>query len=221
LQLREEVARRMGQRADLADADLKLHVNEAYLEMCTTLDFVFLEASVAWTCEANQSAYGLPAGVREVISVQSLGSTEVDNAGTLEKVDMEEFRRRGIDSLEFSGKPTTYTLTPDGALVLWPQPDEAYVMSLEAKVRPARLVNDTDYPVLPDEWIEPLTVLSISKAAGALNEFEMASQRYNEYLGSVRARRNERAERKVGTKGGVWIPRSRDELRRTSRGGYV
>lgn len=220
LQLQTEVARRMGGRADLDTDALKLHINEAYVELCSLVDFLFLHASMSWTAETDEPLYALPSCVREVVSLQTIGDSEVDNEGPLDKVDMEEYRRMAQDSTDYADKPSAYTISPDNTLALWRRPDEAYVFSMEVKLRPERLVNDNDYPVLPDEWIEPLTLLCVSKTADGLNEIELASQRYNQVIGMLRSKRNEHAERKEGTKGGVWIPRSADELRRTSRGGY-
>lgn len=219
-ELRTETARRMGGRADLDTDALKLHVNEAYIDLCSMVDFLFLTTSLSWTAQIGQSMYALPTSIRDVVALSTTGELDVSDDGTLRKIDTEEYYRLAEDETEWNRKPEAYTIAPDGTLVLWRAPDQAYVFSMEVKLRPARLVADGDYPVLPDEWVEPLRVLAVSKAAGGLNEFELAAQRYNEALGLIRSRRNERAERKEGTKGGVWIPRSRDELRRVDRGGY-
>jgi len=220
LQLQTEVARRMGGRADLDTNALKLHINEAYVELCSMVDFQWLTASVTWTAEAGQPLYALPEEIREIVSLQTTGNTDVDDEGPLEKSDLEEYRRFAQDNTDEAAKPTFYAIGPDDTLVLWRTPDVAYTMSMEVKLAPALLSADSDYPVLRKEWIEPLTMLAVSKAADGLNEIELASQRYNQVLGMVRSKRNERAERKQGTKGGVWIPRSADELRRVQRGGY-
>lgn len=219
-ELRTEVARRMGGRSDLGTADLSLHVNEAYIDLCSMVDFLFLTVEMSWSCVAQQALYALPTAIREVVLLKTTGVEDVSDDGPLRKVDMQEYARLSEDSADYDDVPEVYTISADNTLALWHRPDAAYSFSMEVKLRPSRLVADTDYPVLPDEWIEILRILATSKAASALNEFELSSQRYNEALGLIRSRRNERAERAEGTKGGIWIPQSASELRRTSRRGY-
>lgn len=218
--LEVEVLRRMGGRTDLDSAGIRLHINEAYVDMCSMLQFEWMDATMGWTTVPGVAQYALPNAIREVISVSSEGDSDVDDDGPLEKVDLREYRRMALEETDFNTKPSAFTLSPDNVLVLWRTPDVAYPMAMEVALRPTRLTADTHFPVCPDEWVEPLIVLSVSKAVQALREFEFAAQLYNVYLGHVRSRRNEKSERKRGTIGSVFVPRTAADLRRSSRGGY-
>jgi hypothetical protein len=219
-EMRTEVARRAGGRTDLDPAAIALHINEAYLDLCSMLQFEWMDATIEWSTVAGVAQYALPSAIREVVKISSVGDPDVDDDGPLEKVDMAEYRRMGREDSDLHSKPSAFTLSPDNVLVLWRTPDAIYSMSAEVMLRPARLTSDSHYPVYPEEWNEAVLTLAVSKAVGALREFELSAQLYNTYLGYVRSRRNERGERKRGTVGAIFIPRTAEELRRSTRRGY-
>ncbi len=219
-QLTAEVLRRMGGRADLDTADVVLHINEAYLDLCSMVDFDFMTTSVAFTTEAAQPFYLVPKGIREVIRLSTQGILTDYNPIPLQKIDVTAYRALPDETDWTDVTPHSFVFTANNILVLWPTPDTALSMAMEVKLRPARLSLETHYPALPEEWQEALLLLAQSKTHDGILEFEMASQKYNQYLGYVRSRRNERAEKSEGTHGRVFMPKSAADLRRGNRRGY-
>jgi len=214
-QLQAELRLRLGGRSDIDASRVKLWINEAYTDICNALDLAKLRASVDHILTIDETVYSLPADTRMVIAITYNDPTDTMYGGLVEKIDVEEYRR--LPEEYSTGRPLVWTPYLPEVIVFYPSPDRAYPVTLDCKLRPTRMTADGDYPLLADEYIEPLLLLSRAKAFSALLEFSLSGQCMNEYVALMRSRRNEVAEQAEGSVGRMVPVRTQRQLLRSKR----
>lgn len=182
-------------RDDLTDDELDLWINDAYLDVCTSVDIDELKASIALTTVAGQMLYNLPYVVSSTQSAALIDTTLYSGGIPLNKADKVWYREQENKS----DRPEVFFREGE-VLVLYPTPDKAYTISIDFRVRPLPLSDDTDSPIIGQEWHRAIRLGARQKAFDDLQEFEKALPAENSYTNAVRRRNNREAsedERRV------------------------
>ena len=208
--MRAELNLMLGGRPDTSPGELNRWLNFAYLDMASSLEIDELKANLTFLSVVANPLFMLPINVRAIRSVSLVDPTDTVNGGhDLALSTLSSYRRAAARS----GTPREY-LRDNRFLLLYPTPDIAKTMLLDFWIRPAKLVADTDSPIVPEEWHEAIIKSAASKGHSALREFETAGTMENEYVALVRRKEEpesmEDANRIVGSS----VPRDRAELRR-------
>ncbi len=214
--LRTELALRLGGRTDIDSARLNQWINEAYIDICGALDLAVLRGSIELTLTVEAELYVLPSSVRMARTISFNDPSDVTYGQMIRKTDEDEYRRLPI--LDGTGLPSHWVPFSPDLIVIYPAPDQAYVLAMEVKYRPGRMTSDAHYPILKEEMVEGLLLLSRAKAFSGLLEFGMAGQCQNEYTAFMRSRRDEVAEQSEGMVGQLVPVRSRRQLLTSTRG---
>lgn len=155
LALRTRLRLELGNRSatDLPSSMTDEWINDSYLDMTSGMEFAENKKSFQIAAIAGQPFYLLPATVDGVRSVAVYDPTSTDLAvgQALEKSDSFKFRRRPAQS----GDPVEW-FREQQMLVLWPTPDRDLTLTVDVKIKYAKLAADTDYPAIDDGWHEPL-----------------------------------------------------------------
>lgn len=212
--LRTELDRMLTGRDDVDTTRLNLWINWAYVDLASSLDIDDLKGSMGFNTVVGADLYKLPyevmatrmAAVVDTVTYGSLGGIP------LRKTDLNAWRMRSDQSDE----PREY-FRERNLLVLWPTPKAVRSIGLDFWIRPVKMVNDTDSPILPLEWHEAILLNARKKAFSALQEFEKAMVAENDFINLVR-RKEDRDEReddgRIVTSS---VPRRKIDLLRNSR----
>jgi hypothetical protein len=211
--MRTELQLMLGGRGDFTPDRLNNWINDAYIDVATSLKIDELKGSLAFETVVDQSLYLLPSVVSSTQAMAVADSTNWNGGAPVLKTDRDTYR--GLP--DKSCRPEFYFRDND-LLVLYPTPDKAYVVSLDFRIRPARLVEDTDSPILGEEWHRPILLRARQMAFDDLLEFDKALPAENSALNSVRRRTDREADEderrviksSVPGRGCRWTPRSRD-----------
>lgn len=86
---------------------------------------------------------------------QSLGT---DDEQFLTPVPYREFKDVYLfgANRNVTGRPSLFTVKPDNSLVLWPTPDDVYVVEGEAQIRPQVMTQNDDTPIFPGQFADVL-----------------------------------------------------------------
>ena len=76
----------------------------------------------------------------------------VANEMWISHMDYPEFREKYLRGVVVSGRPITYTWTPDNRILFYPVPNDAYTVSFEYYRTPQVLAQNGDTPICP-EWL--------------------------------------------------------------------
>jgi hypothetical protein len=166
-----EVTNRLGNRSDVT-ARVKQWVNQAQFSIATSYRFYELEVSVTGSTTSSTRSYSLPSDLRVILSLR-----DTTNSRKLMPADWRTFDKLS----QTTGKPSRYTrfgLTME----LDPTPDAVYNLTLRYLKRVASMVNDTDEPVLPNEWIEAIILRACWIGAAALQMEVQATEFKNQYV---------------------------------------
>lgn len=118
--------------------------NQAYLEILEDRrDWNFLWRQASLPLEVGISVYALDSDQPEK------GSFSIDSC-SLEYVPYREFR--ALFSSLSSGRPSIFSLRPDGQLALNALPDKPYSLIYEYYLSPVPLVSNVDIPLLPERY---------------------------------------------------------------------
>jgi hypothetical protein len=184
--MRVWLQRALGGRDDLPTSRIDEWINDAYLDVCTSLDIDEMKGSLAITTTTGQAMYRLPAVVSSTQGAALTDSTLNNGGQPLSKVDKSAYR----DWSNQSGRPEHYFR--EGELViLYPTPDKAYSVVLDIRIRPVILTLDTHSPILGQEWHRPIRLTARQMAFDDLQEFDKAAPAENSAISSIR-RRNDR-----------------------------
>jgi hypothetical protein len=205
----------LGARPDVDNGMLETWINDAYLDICSSLEIDELKGSLPLTLVVGQPLYLLPRAVRAIREVGVIDAATYSTAGgrKLAQSDLARYRRNST----LSDEPREY-FRESKMLVLWPTPKTIRTLSLDVWIRPLKLVADTDSPILPEEWHEAIALNARSKAHVDLREYERAAVAENSFVNNVRRKDDpetlEESDRIIGSS----VPRSRHSLfRRPSR----
>lgn len=174
-EMRTRLRVELGNRADLAAATIDEWINDAYLDFYASLDLPDSKRSFPVTLTAGQALYLLPATMDTVRGVAATDTSSTDTGAALRVSDEFLYRKRPIQS----GPPEEW-FRYQNMLVLWPTPDAADVLSVDGRIKPAKLTADTHYPILEDKLHEALfkgakyrgweALQNDTKAATTMNE---------------------------------------------------
>lgn len=209
-----ELSAELGGRTDVTPERILLWINWAYLDLCSSLKLEELNSSYSFATVGGQHMYAVPTAVRSTtgMAVSDSVSYPLDEGRPLTKVDLPRYRRSPL----LSDEPTQY-FKHNNVFVLYPTPDAARTIAVDFRIRPERLVDATDSPILHEEWHEAILLAARAKAFRALLEFDKAGLAHNDFVDFVRRREDPKAEEDEGRVVGSSIPRHRVSLRRTGR----
>lgn len=215
--LREELDASLGGRADILTPRYDLWLNEAYTDLCTSLELDELKGSLALTLVPAQAVYTLPYVVSTIIGAALvLPTSENYNGGyPLDKTDLSAYR----SLVAASGDPEVYFRMND-LLVFYPTPKAARTIALDFRIRPLPLTLGTHSPILGVEWHEAIKLGARFRAWKALMQYDKAEPAENDYIKLVRRRTDRQATEDEGRVVGSSVPRDISQLRRRiTRGG--
>lgn len=184
--MRAHLQMQLGGRADVTPSMLDEWINDAYIDLATSLKLDELKGSITLSFVAGQPFYSLPASVYSIQTVGMVNTLSMQGGRPLSKIDKASFR-----DLEVSeGEPTMY-FREGQMLVVYPTPDRSYSVSVDFRVMPMRLVEDTDCPILSMDFHRAILLRARSDALDDLQEFDKVPSAENSAVASVR-RRNDR-----------------------------
>src|SRR3990167_2717073 len=178
-----EVMSRLGNRSDIT-ARAKQWVNQAQFSIATSYRFFELEVSVTGSTTSSTRTYSLPSDLRVILSIR-----DTTNSRKLNKSDWRTFDKVS----QTTGQPSRYDRF-GSSIELDPTPDDTYGLSLRYLKRVASMTNDTDEPILPDEWIEAIILRACWIGALALQMNETSEAFKNEYVLYVSERKADQVE---------------------------
>lgn len=178
-----EVISRLGNRSDIT-ARAKQWVNQAQFSIATSYRFFELEVSVTGSTTSSTRTYSLPSDLRVILSIR-----DTTNSRKLNKSDWRTFDKVS----QTTGQPSRYDRF-GSSIELDPTPDDTYGLSLRYLKRVASMTNDTDEPILPDEWIEAIILRACWIGALALQMNETSEAFKNEYVLYVSERKADQVE---------------------------
>lgn len=193
--MRLELQRMLGGRDDIEPDRLNTWINDAYIDVCTSLKIDELKASIAFDVLADQYLYLLPYVVSTIQAMALVDTTLMTGGMPLAKTDRDTYR----SLCDKTGRPELYFREND-ILVLYPIPDKDYIGSLDFRLRPMPLTDDTHSPILGEEWHRAILLKARQNGFDDLLEFDKALPAENSFINSVRRRSDREAgedERRV------------------------
>lgn len=210
LSLRTELFFQLGGRDDLTDDRLDKLINWAYLDLWSSLKLDESDASYGFSTVPAQPFYLVPPQVRSTRRAAIIDTSSVYGGTPLEKTDLSSYRQLEVAS----GIPQSY-FRSNGVLVLYPTPDAVYSVAVDFRLRPLRLVEDTDSPILAEEWHETILLNARKKGFSATMEFDKAMPAHNDFVDSVRRKEDPAADEDSDRIVASSVPRSGRMLRRS------
>lgn len=130
------------------------YINDAQALIASRVDYYIDEATDSISTVAGTATYPFPTDFARMRSLyDSNRNVEIEYA-SLRMID---------NSSQSTGAPAYYAIT--GANIeLWPVPDGIYPLVMRYWKKPAALVNDTDTPVMPEEWHSLLWTYAVAQA---------------------------------------------------------
>lgn len=208
--MKEELRLKLGGRGD-ATAQLGRWINDAYVDLCSSLQLDELKGSITLDIVAGQPFYLLPDVVETILSVAIvLEPTALRPGYPLTKIEAQSYR--GL--ADSSGEPSAY-FRHGQMLVLWPEPLNERSLAVEFRLQPVELSADTDSPLLDRMWHEGIMLLARQKAFSDLLEFDKAALAGNEFTDFVRRKRDREANEDENRIIMSSVPRRLRDLRNT------
>lgn len=175
--LRDRLILELGNRTDLQPSTLNEWINDAYQDLYLSLSLSESKVSFSLTLAPDQPFYMLPAIIESVREISARDPTDNTIGAALEKWDEFTYRKAPDES----GEPIAW-FRDNKMLVIWPTPDEAYPLSIDAITKPKPLVGDDDFPVLDDKWHEALFKLAKYRAWEGIQNDTKALTTMNEAM---------------------------------------
>ena len=114
------------------------------------------------TLVAGQTRYTIPA-VTQSVDYETFRLTRDTalgiNGKTLKVLDYKEYIDKRVDQESTTGVgsvPSFVFRTPDNNYGLYPYPDKAYELKYEYFIRPTALVNASDIPLIPEQFMQTI-----------------------------------------------------------------
>lgn len=209
--MRDRLASELGNREDLSTDQLNELINESYRDLSTSLDVPEMKGSFGFSTIAGQPFYLLPQGIRSVtrLSVLPPDNTIGGPLPALRKLSVDTYR----DLPDLSGAPSS-AFRWTKMLVLYPTPDDVYTVSADIRVKVSDLIQDTDSPLLDEEWHE--AIYRGAKARGFDSTFNdtRAALQENQMTRLVRRKIDTEEEDADEMQGGMRPIRGRRDLRK-------
>jgi hypothetical protein len=191
-----EINSRLGGRTDIDPARISTAINDAYLDVASSLDLSELHASLNVPIVAGQPFYLLPSNFSYSTKAELVDTTTYPwQGGTpLDKIDADTYRKLPDDD----DQPTAYFIQSGSMLVLYPTPTLDSSVTLECVALPQLLVGDTDSPMLELSLHEGVMLLAWSKMFDSLLEFDNGQLSMNSFVAFMRRRKDRVAAEKSG-----------------------
>lgn len=222
LALRTELALRLGGRSDVDPTRLSSWINEAYLDMVSSLDLPELNSNYSFNTVAAKYLYLVPDQVMYAFSASLVDEYRYpfDGGLPLTKIDLSTYRKlpATVTGSTINSEQAMSFFRHGDLWVFWPDPSDIHVISIDFRIRPDPLVNDTDSPILKREWHEGLLLLAKAKAHEGLIEPDLAAASENTYVRWVRRRQDMDALEDTNKLVSASVVRSRRQLIRQKGG---
>lgn len=164
LEMQEEVLA-YGFSASRYRSRVKNWLNEGVHRIRRRAKIAEAEEPQAITTEAGVAGYSLPAAsvrVRSLREPSSSAALEAISLGQLDEI-----------SSTATGKPSVYALEGD-TILLRPIPDAAYMLELRYWSNSDKMIEDSDIPGVPDDYLDVVYAYALSEAFAAEQDIEMA-----------------------------------------------
>jgi hypothetical protein len=211
--LREQLQLEMGNRQDITPDQWNKWINWAYKHAAGMLNMAELKHSFSFNLVVDQPFYRLPSSVVMVRSVSVVDTeTYLPGGRTLDRIDDLLYRR--LD--EESDEPTCF-FRWNRVLVFWPTPTTARAVTVDGQIRVIDLEDDTDSPILPEEFHEAIMLFAKARALRATRQFGAANLAMNDAVGIIRPLVNHEAEERATSHGRLQPIRTAAEMYRRRR----
>lgn len=204
----DELIRRVGNRGDLDTEVAEQCLNDAYMEMASSMNLQEAQGSASFVSVVGSAVYLLPPTVKAITAASRYRSNT--DQTPLGMSDIHSYRRAPYQV----GPAESYFRYGQNLLVLWPHPDAAETIVLDAIVLVGKMVNPDDSPIFTEDWHKLLVDLAESFALDDLGDKVEASNVLNKYVSSVRRRIDVRAEERGSMVAAFRPLRGRNDLRR-------
>lgn len=180
-------------RPELDDARIATWINRAYIDLWSSLDLDDSYASYAFNLVPGQPLYRLPPQAATTLGAALVDDGNPNGGWPIDKTDLRTYRMLPVED----GEPYSYFRMGD-ILVLYPTPEKVQTVVVDFRMIPMDLVAATDSPILSREWHESIVLNARKKGFSALLEFDKVMPAQNEYIQSVRVRKDDDATEQEG-----------------------
>lgn len=206
--LRNELRIMLGGRPETDDPMLDRWINFAYLDTATSLEIDELKGSLSFNSTVAEAMYLLPDVVRAIRHASIIDTANYAAGGRELKLSNIGAYRKAADA---TGEPREF-VRENKLLLLYPTPVAARSITLDVWIRPQKLTDDSDSPILAEEWHEVILKNARAKGHSALREFETAGVTENEHISLVRRKDEPEALEDANRVVGSSVPRTRRQL---------
>lgn len=220
----DELDLELGDRDDYDTTRAKKWINWAYRHVAAMVDLTEMHAGFSLSTVSAQFMYNLPSSVAWIDGVAVADTVNYFQGGrAFLKTDLATFRKMddltntASSSVNVTNLPQ-YFFRHNRLLVLWPTPGDAWVLSVDCKVRPDDLVLATDSPMLPTEWHEGIQLYATHRGMRSLKMYKEAAVMLNSALEAVRPMLDTDAEEKATIQAHLSPARELRDIYRKSTG---
>lgn len=206
-----ELVLQLAGRTDITPARLTQFINDAYIDLATSLKLPELNSTLTFEIAIGQPLYLMPDQVFATFEAAIVDPVSYSYYGGqgLDKISLDAYRALP----EKSGEPETFFLH-DGMMVLWPTPSAIRTVALDFQGRPLPLTLGTDSPILGLEWHEILFKMAREKAFSAILEFNLAAMVEVDWTKQLARKKDPLAAEEHGRLVGSSVPRNLRDLKR-------
>lgn len=154
--MRDNLRRRVGNPSagDVPDTILTNVLNRAYSDLTARFKFHRVRKICQFNTIVGQARYGIPSDCFAVLRVR-----DNTNGKRITKIGDTAYSDRSDTTAQTTnGRPTRYIRQRDW-IALDPPPDGAYQIEMFYKAKMADLADDSDTPVIPEQWHEGIVRL--------------------------------------------------------------
>ena len=207
--MRAEVELLIVGRSDIAEDRITGWINEAYLDLFSSVRFPERDESFELVLDAGQHLYMLPEGIENIqgASVVLPSTSSYSDGHPLESIGLDRYRRLLIRSDE-----PKYFVRRGNLFVVWPTPSADRTVGVDVSIVPQRLVSASDSPIISEEWHEAIKLGARRRAFSAMLEAEKAAAEQNDYIDFIRRRRDPAAEQQEGRIIRSSVPRTSKQI---------
>lgn len=216
--IRAELQLDLGGSGDLDVPRMNKWINWAYRNLAAMLKLKELEGSLVINLVVDQPFYNVPIQVRSIRQLSVRDSTRYAKGGiNLHESDVYEYRRQP-DNAYFKPYESPLNWFRFGRMLVF-FPDAVYVLPVDVEfwIRPDDLVDDTDSPILPPEFHEPLQLLALHRGFRARRLRAEAKEAYNDFLTALRPIIDTDGEEESEAPRGLTVARKASDLNRVRR----
>lgn len=178
--MRDRLILELGNRNDIGPTFWNEWINDSYQDIFTSLKTANSKRSYGITLTPDKYFYLLPLSVDSIRDVSGADPTLTYIAGPMEKIDEFSFRK-----LPYQRGQVSSWFVEQRMLVVWPLPDKAYTLAVDANMKPAPLTNDNDYPALEDQYHEIILTGAKARAWEAVQNDTRAALSENKVVRQV------------------------------------